>query len=172
MAAHQVRHLRAWPAPFRTAAIFPPAAICLAAFANACAPPLDLPAALGNCDPGDATSCSTPVTGGGSVTTPDATSQNESDGAVLITEGVEGGSCGMADTMIMAPCGPCIVEQCCQADALCSKDDGCLSLVNCVVNNTPCSTLTQMSTVDYDDLALCFTQNCSAQCLTLSGRDF
>jgi hypothetical protein len=169
MAPPRLRHARALSAPFRGAAIFPSAILFVAA---ACTAPLHLPPALGNCGGIDGASCTTASGGGGGIELPIEAGAPAEDAGLPLSQGVEGGSCGMADTLIASPCAPCIVASCCQADSDCSSDDGCLSLVNCVVNGAPCPSLSVSSTTAFGDLAQCYTLNCPAQCLTLEKRDF
>ncbi len=138
--------------------------------ALACSSAVKRPPPLGNCVPEGETTCDDPAPGGaGVVFTSDAAV--EADAGDTVSES-EGGSCGFADTLLTIPCGPCVVTSCCMADAICSGDTGCLTLLNCALNETACVPLTQASATAFDDLAQCYELNCPTQCQALGSRDF
>ncbi len=139
--------------------------------ALACSSAVKRPPPLGNCIPEDGARCDEQATGGaGVVFTSDAAAAGEVDAGATVSES-EGGSCGFADTLLTIPCGPCVVASCCMADAICSGDTGCLTLLSCALNETACVPLTQASGTAFDDLAQCYQLNCPTQCQALGSRD-
>jgi hypothetical protein len=140
--------------------------------AFACSSAAKRPPALGNCVPEGDASCDESATGGaGVVFVADAAAAAAADAGATLSES-EGGSCGVADTLLTRPCGPCVVASCCMADAICSSDDGCLTLLNCALNETACLPFTQASGNAFNDLAQCYQLNCPTQCQALGSRDF
>jgi hypothetical protein len=152
------------------------------------------PPELGNCYAGDA-SCSPLLGVGGSGSGPpqdaasgDATapSQDAASGVdvaalpqearadALDESADDGGPCGTAHNGVHTQnpmCLPCIVQQCCQADSICSKDLACPSLVSSAFPGSGmpmCQSQTlPASCTNFLDFAMCIASCPSCPSLTL-----
>jgi hypothetical protein len=131
------------------------------------------PAELGNCSPTFDASCVNAGSSGG-VVGPQADAAENEDGAPVTDAG---GSCGVASTYIVTQtraCAPCIANNCCLADQVCSiapsSATGCVYLLMCMLGcsgDQLCMTGCEAASVavtPYTDFAKCIATNCPTQC--------
>jgi hypothetical protein len=149
------------------AAIFPPVAFMVV---GACTSPLQTAPQIGDCVPDAATKCTFSNPSSSIVLTPEAGAPEDS--GEIISESLDGASCGTVDTLVVADCSSCIIQFCCMSDSECSLDSGCLSLVVCAAANTPCPSISQASTANFNGLLQCLNTSCQSQCLTVADHDF
>jgi|SRR5580692_2755874 hypothetical protein len=158
---------------FRAAAIAPPATFIVSAALGAlaaCTSPLQTPPQIGDCTPSAGITCSVGSPGGGIELPVDGGSVDGS--GEIISESLDGGSCGPVDRLLVSDCASCVIQNCCQSDSYCSNDDGCYASVQCAAANMSCPTLSPTSQTDLDDFLQCVDLYCASPCLTVATHDF
>lgn len=145
-------------------------AFAFALATSACTAPLHTPPQIGDCVSDGSAACTVTPPSGGIVLPVDGGSTD--GGGEIISQSVDGGSCGTVDTLVAANCSVCMTQNCCMSDFFCSADDGCKSLFLCAATAvTGCSAVSPGSQTDFDDLMQCIDLNCPSQCLTVASRD-
>ena len=137
---------------------------------GACSSPIQTPAQIGDCTASANTTCAVSSPSGGIELPVDGGTVEDS--GEIISESLDGGSCGVADTFLISDCASCIIQNCCQSDSICSHDDGCWLSIQCAAFSTTCPTLSAASTSNLDDLLQCINLYCPSECLTVSNHDF
>ncbi len=138
--------------------------------ATACTSALHTPPQIGDCIADGSVSCGVaPPTGG--IELP-VDGGGLEDSGEIISESLDGGSCGTIDTLVATDCSACMIQNCCMSDFLCSRDtNGCLLELECAAIGTPCPALTTASQTAYDDLLQCVDLYCPSQCVTVASHD-
>ena len=134
---------------------------------TACTTTLQTPPQLADCIADGSTACSVNPPSGGIELPVDGGSVDDS--GEIISESLDGASCGNADTLVAGDCASCLDQNCCMSDSLC--DVGCQSLLACAAENLTCPAVSPSSQTNYDDLLQCAGLYCPAQCLTVVSHD-
>jgi hypothetical protein len=132
------------------------------------------PPELGDCYPEGGAACSPSPASGGS---PAAPPQDAAGGDAVDESGDDGGPCGSAHKGVATQnplCLPCIVQNCCVADSICSQDPVCPSLVSSAFPG-PGAPMCQSQTppascTNFLYFAMCIASCASCPALTL--RDY
>ena len=164
---------------FRGAAIARPARLIgsiawasLAALAvlGACSSPLQTPPQIGDCTPSPGIACTDNSPTGGIELPVDSGSPDST--TEIISESLDGGSCGPVDTLLVSDCASCVTQNCCQSDFFCSYDDGCYASIQCATANSSCPALSATSQTDLGDFLQCVDFYCASPCPVIALHDY
>jgi hypothetical protein len=137
---------------------------------GACSSPIQTPPEIGDCTASANMTC-TVNSPGGAVELP-VDSGTVEDGGEIISESLDGASCGRVDTLLVSDCASCMIQFCCMSDSACSNDTSCYASIQCAALGSSCPTLSPTSQQNLDDLLQCINLNCPSECFTVSNHDF
>jgi hypothetical protein len=149
------------------AALVPLAALIVV---GACSSPIQTPPQIGDCTASANMTCAENSPSGGVELPVDGGTVEDS--STIISESLDGASCGPVDTLLVSDCASCMIQFCCMSDSVCSNDTGCFASIQCAALGSSCPTLSPTSQQNLNDLLQCINLNCPSECFTVSNHDF